>query len=126
MTRRVYIYFALTFLLGVVVGGGGVFYYGWHSGFLRPSRHGLVRRLTRELNLSDAQVQQLSQIMDDAEKKHRQLQEQVRPQFQALHEETRDRIRKILNPDQVARFDEINRQFEQRMRQRMRPGAVRP
>ena len=55
------------------------------------------------------------------QKEPQQLQEQVRPQFQALHEETRDRIRKILNPDQVARFDEINRQFEQRMRQRMRP-----
>ena len=81
----------------------------------------MVRRLTRELNLSDPQTQQLSQIMDDAEKKHQQLQEQFRPQFQALHEETRDRIRKILNPDQVVRFDEINRQFEQRTRQRMRP-----
>ncbi len=124
MTRRIYVYFALTFLLGAVVGGGSVFYYGWHSGVLHrgaPSRRAVVSRLTRELDLSDAQVQQLSQIMDDAEKKHQQLQEQFRPQFQALHEETRDRIRKILNPDQVARFDEINRQFEQRMHQRMRP-----
>jgi hypothetical protein len=124
MTRRVYVYFALTFFLGVVVGGGSVFYYGWHSGFLHrgfPSRRAVVRRLTRELNLSDAQAQQLGQIMDDAAKKHQQLQEQFRPQFHALHEETRDRIRKILNPDQVARFDEINRQFEQRMRQHMRP-----
>ncbi|PYU94471.1 MAG: hypothetical protein DMG25_06605 [Acidobacteria bacterium] len=124
MTRRAYVYFALTFLLGVVVGGGSVFYYGWHSGVLHrgaPSRRGVVGRLTRELSLSDAQAQQLGQIMEDAEKKHQQLQERCRPQFQALHKETRDRIRKILNPDQVARFDEINRQFEQRMHQRIRP-----
>src|SRR5947199_10833535 len=102
MTRRIYVYFALTFLLGAVVGGGSVFYYGWHSGVLHrgaPSRRAVVRRLTRKLDLSDAQVQQPSQIMDNTEKKHRQLQEQCRQHFQPIHEENRDHIRKIINQD---------------------------
>jgi Spy/CpxP family protein refolding chaperone len=123
MTRRAYIYFALTFLLGVIVGGVGVFYYTWHTGHWHRgfSRERVVRHLKRELNLTDAQVQQLNQIMDDAGAKHRQLQQQVEPQFQALHEETQNRIRQILNPDQLQKFNEIVRQREERARQHKGP-----
>jgi Spy/CpxP family protein refolding chaperone len=123
MTRRAYIYFALTFLLGVIVGGVGVFYYTWHTGHWHRgfSRERVVRHLKRELNLTDAQVQQLNQIMDDAGAKHRQLQQQVEPQFQALHEETQNRIRQILNPDQLQKFNEIVRQREERARQHTGP-----
>jgi Spy/CpxP family protein refolding chaperone len=123
MTRRAYLYFALTFLLGVIVGGVGVFYYTWHTGHWHRgfSRERVVRHLKRELNLTDAQVQQLNQIMDDAGAKHRQLQQQVEPQFQALHEETQNRIRQILNPDQLQKFNEIVRQREERARQHTGP-----
>ncbi len=118
MTRRAYIYFALTFLLGIVVGGAGVFYYVWHTGGWRrpPSKERVVRHLKHELNLSDAQVQQLGQIMDDSGRKHEQLRQQLEPQFQALHNETRDRIRQILNPDQLQKFNELVRQHEARAR----------
>jgi hypothetical protein len=123
MRRRVYVYFALTFVLGVAVGGAGVFSYGWHSGHWHRglNRRGVVRRLTGQLKLSDPQVQQLNQIMDDSENKQDQLREQFRPQIEALREETRDRIRKILSPDQVARFNDIVRQYDERMRPRKRP-----
>ena len=115
MTRRAYIYFSLTFLLGIVVGGVGVFYYVWHTGqwHRAPSRERIVGHLKRELNLSDAQVQQIGQIMDEAAKKHQLLQQQVEPQFQALHKETRDRIRQILNPDQLQKFNELVRRHEE-------------
>ena len=123
MTRRAYIYFALTFLLGVIVGGVGVFYYTWHTGHWHRgfSRERVVRHLKRELNLTDAQVQQLNQIMDDAGAKHRQLQQQVEPQFQVLHEDTQNRIRQILNPDQLQKFNEMVRQREERARQHKGP-----
>jgi hypothetical protein len=124
MTRRVYVYFALTFLLGVVVGGAGVFYYAWHWGHWRHgfSKERLVRRLSRDLKLSDEQVQQLNQIYDDSEKQYGQLQQQIQPQAQALRQQTTDRIRKILNPDQAAKFEEIvRRREEERMRRRRGP-----
>jgi hypothetical protein len=123
MRRRVYVYFALTFVLGVAVGGAGVFSYGWHSGHWHRglNRRGVVRRLTGQLKLSDPQVRQINQIMDDSEKKQDQLREQFQPQIEALREETRDRIRKILSPDQVARFNDIVRQYDERMRPRKRP-----
>jgi len=122
MTRRAYLYFTLTFLLGIVVGGAGTYYYAWHNGLWhrRFSKERVVSHLKSELRLSDSQVQQLGQIMDEADQKHRQLQQQVNPQFQALHDETNDKIRTILTPDQLTRFNELVREAEER-RKRVGP-----
>ena len=120
MNRRVYLYFALTFLLGSILGGAALYYYGWstgrwHRGF-NPER--AVRHLKKELNLSDTQVQQVSQIFGETSQKMRDLQKQVDPQFQALHEETRNRIRQVLSPEQVKKFDDLMRQMDERRRRR--------
>lgn len=122
MSRRVFFYFALTFLLGVVIGAAGMFLSGWY----RVRQHGfnkerVIRRLSRELRLSEAQVQQLNQIVDDSEKKFSDLRAQVGSQFEALRKERQDRIRQILTPAQTAKFNEMVRRFEERMRKRRGP-----
>jgi len=119
MTRRAYLYFAVTFVLGVVVGGCGVFFYAWYSGHWHRQfeRQRVVRRLTRELRLSDTQVHQLDQILADTAKSYSELHKQVDPQFDAIRGQARDRIRQILAPEQVARFNEMVRQADERRRQ---------
>jgi len=114
MTRRVYLYFTLTFLLGVIIGASGVFFFAWHTGHWHrsSSRNRFVSHLKGELNLSEAQVQQLTQIMEESAKRFADLQKQSAPQFHAVREETRNRIRQILTPDQAAKFDEIVRRWE--------------
>lgn len=118
MTRRAYLYFILTFLLGVVVGGAGAVFYAFHSGHwprhFDPQR--LVRRMTRELGLSDAQVPQVSQIVDETSKRFADLHKQKDTQFDALRLESQARIRQILNPEQQAKFDAMMRRFEERRR----------
>ena len=123
MTRRAYIYFVATFLLGVVVGGAGVLFYAWNTGHWRrrPGTEQIVRRLTRDLSLSAAQVKQLTQIMNDSEKKMKELRAQAKPQFDAIREEGREQIRKILNPEQLARFNELIRRHEERRRRSRAP-----
>ena len=71
MTRRVYIYFVLTFLLGVVLGGAGAFFGTWYTGHwhMRFDPQRIVEHMRRDLNLSDSQVQQLKQIMDETDAK---------------------------------------------------------
>lgn len=120
MTRKVYLYFVLTFLLGGIVGASGVFYYAWYTGHWHRgfSRDRFVRRLQGELNLSQTQVQQLTQIMDGMGKKLNDLQKQQEPQFQTVREETRNRIREILNPEQNAKFSELVKRWDERRRQR--------
>jgi hypothetical protein len=117
MTRRVYLYFTLTFVLGIILGSGGEYYFMWSTG--RMSHRGFskdraVAHFKKELNLSADQVQQISGIFDDTSQKVRELQKQTEPQFQALHQDTRGRIRQILNPDQVTKFDALMRQVDER------------
>lgn len=118
MTRRAYLYFVLTFLLGVIVGGAGLFSYAWYSGHWHQSfdtQH-IIRHLTRELKLSDAQVQQLTPIVEDWTKKHAELRSQVAPQFQSLREEFRNRVSQILTPEQLEKFNKLVRRHDERMK----------
>lgn len=64
--RKVYLYFALTFLVGIGVGACAMFLYAWHSHHWQQrgfNQDRIVRRFKAELNLSDTQVQQLRQIL---------------------------------------------------------------
>jgi Spy/CpxP family protein refolding chaperone len=121
MTRRVYLYFTLTFILGGILGGGGEYYLLWSTG--RLSHRGFnkdraIAHFKNELDLSADQVQQISKIFDDSSQKVRDIQKQTEPQLQTLHLETRGRIRQILNPDQAKKFDELMRQVDERRKRR--------
>ena len=118
MSRRAYLYFVLTFLLGVIVGGASVYYYAWSTGhWHRPfDRQSFVRRVKGELNLSDAQVTQLERIVDGSTAKVRAAQEQSDAQLNAIRQETRNQIRQILTPEQGPKFDELVRRWDERRR----------
>ena len=120
-TRRVYVYFALTFLLGVLAGAAGAFFFGWHM--MGPQgrsgrREWILRHMTRELDLSSSQVGQVRAIMEETGGKIDALRKQQRPQFDALLAESRDRVRKILTPQQATRFDEMMKKFEEHRKRR--------
>lgn len=120
MTRRVYLYFAATFVLGVIIGGAAVFIYAWNTGHWHRgfNRDRVVHHLQEELGLSSPQVQQVRQIIDDEGKKFSELQKQVEPQFMAVREDTRNRIRQLLSPQQLSKFNEMVRRWDERHRQR--------
>jgi Tfp pilus assembly protein PilN len=122
VSRRAYFYFILVFVLGVVVGSAGTVFYGWYSGrwHHRFDEKRVVHFLKRELKLSDAQTQQVEQIMQQTDGKFRDLQQQVEPQFEAIRNESRDRIRKILNPQQLAKFNQLVQRFEARHKEHRR------
>jgi hypothetical protein len=123
MTRRAYFYFVLTFVLGIVVGSGGLFLFALRTGNWHPafSRERVIKALTHDLNLSPPQVSQLEQIMEDTGKQHHALEVQMDRQFDSLREQNRNRIRQILSPEQLAKFNEIVRQHEERRRRGRRP-----
>ena len=116
MSRRAYLYFALTFLLGVIVGGTCVYYYAWSTGYWRRpfNRQSFVSRLKAELNLSDTQVFQLEQILEGSTKKFRAIQQQSDSQSNAVREDTRNKIRQILSPQQTQEFDELVRRWDEK------------
>ena len=118
MSRRAYLYFALTFLLGVIVGGTCVYYYAWSTGhWHRPfNRQNFVGRLKAELALSDTQAAQLEQILDGSTRRFRGAQQQSDAQLNGIRQETRNSIRQILTPEQAQKFDALVRRWDERRR----------
>ena len=118
MSRRVYVYFLLTFLLGAIIGGTCVYYYAWSSGhWHRPfNKASFVSHLTKDLNLSETQVQQLRQIIDGSTQKFDAAQRQATSELNAIRQETRDAIRQILTPQQSQKFDELVHRWDERRR----------
>jgi hypothetical protein len=116
MSRRAYLYFALTFLLGAIVGGACVYYYAWSTGhWHRPfNRRSFISRLKSDLDLSDMQVHELEQIVDDSTGKVQSAQQQADSQLNAIRQETRSRIRQILSPEQTQKFDGLVRRWDER------------
>jgi len=76
--------------------------------------------LAQELNLSGPQVTQLKQIMDDSKHKYDTIRERVEPEFDAIRKETDNRIRQVLTPEQLVKFNEMTRRFEERRKARPR------
>ncbi len=109
MTRRAYLYFVITFVIGIILGGIGTYYYAWNTGrwHRKWSEDTYIRNMTRELSLAPAQVPELRSIIDDHIKEFHALQETNRPQFEALHAKTDNHIRQILNPAQLKKYDEL-------------------
>jgi hypothetical protein len=70
--------------------------------------------MAHALGLDAAQAPQFVQILEDQRAKHRALQAQaeadhaaMRQKMDALHEETRTRLRSVLNADQLALFEQL-------------------
>jgi Spy/CpxP family protein refolding chaperone len=118
-SRRAYIYFAAIFLLGILAGGAGTFFLGARlmgpqGGAARRER--MLRRMTRDLDLNDSQASQIRAILEETGAKMRERRQQHRPEFEAIRSESHDRIRKVLTPEQTAKFEEMLKKFEEKRR----------
>jgi Spy/CpxP family protein refolding chaperone len=127
MKRRAYVYFALVFVLGIAIGAAGMYSYAWYTGHWRrgQSRHRVIDYLQRELDLSQTQTQQMQQILRSLDEKESELRDQVEPRFQAIREEARAETRKILNPQQLKKFNELVKRWDAK-RNRSRQHSTPP
>jgi Spy/CpxP family protein refolding chaperone len=115
---------AVVFLLGVVLGGLGTYLWGQRVWGMRsgPRSHAqVVADLTRELELSSEQEKQLAAITEDTQAKWRVLYSPLNAQREQIREQSRERIRAILTPEQQPKFD----QFMQRLDEQRRRDAAR-
>lgn len=68
-------------------------------------RAGMIKRMKEDLNLTEEQEKTIHGIFEDSRK---QFKMDDCPGFKEARQRTQTRIREILTPDQVKRFDEIN------------------
>ncbi len=100
----------VVFVLGALLGGLGNHLWGERVWGRQnppgpPSRVQIVGELTRELQLTPDQQQQLSAIVDDTKAKIRAAYAPADAQRDQLRQQGRARIRAILTPEQLPKFE---------------------
>jgi len=124
--KRAIAYLFLVFLLGAALGVLGTLWAGrtgWAASLGPPSmrnKQGAAEWLTRELNLTADQQQQLGPILDETATSYEAIRERVRPEYEQVRQSSREQIRAILTPEQKARFEELVRQMDEERARRRR------
>jgi len=75
------------------------------------TREFIVARLSRELNLDQAQLAQLRVIVRETHAEMKVVRRQVRPQMEEILKRSQDRVRAMLHPEQLEKF---NKTIEER------------
>ena len=79
-------------------------------------------RLISKLELTEEQKQPVADILKEQWKKGREIRhsafEQIRPQMEALHEETKERLAGVLTEEQLQKYDKMSSRRHERMHKR--------
>lgn len=106
----------VVFLLGVLLGGVGNHLWGERVWGLQTVPHGrdqILSQLTRDLQLSGDQVQQISKIVDETRGQMRALSAPLDSQREQIRQQGRDRIRALLTPEQKSKFEEFTQRLDE-------------
>ena len=114
-------WYALLFLLGAFIAGAAVGVAGdrtmEHS---RGPRRGLDR-MARDLDLTAAQRAAFDTILENRRKQMRELFAPIRPQMDSLvalgekaRDSTHEQLRRVLTPEQRAKFDKMHEEAKKR------------
>jgi hypothetical protein len=77
-----------------------------------------VNRVHDYLDLDEAQREKVNAILEEGRREVRQLRMESRPRIEAIEERTQARIREVLSPDQLRRYEEFRRSVRERRRNR--------
>jgi uncharacterized membrane protein len=102
----------LVFILGAVAGAVSHSIYRERikptvASVTPPKHESIVDRMAREFKLDDQQKQSLKSIFAQSIQRYRTLNQQYRPQWETIRKETDEQIKKTLQPDQRAKFEEF-------------------
>jgi flagellar basal body-associated protein FliL len=109
--RKAIISILIVFLLGSLAGAliTHEIYQHRIESFIRgePKRELIVRRLSHQLNLDAAQLSQLRVIVEETYDGIKNVRKQIKPQIEAILESSQNRVRAILLPDQLVKYEKI-------------------
>lgn len=82
---------------------------------------GPLEKLSQILNLSLDQKEKLAQILKSSRQEVEEIQHKTKNTFMEIKKKTDAKIREILTPEQQAKFDKLESELIQRMREGERP-----
>jgi len=100
----------------------------YRLGWLRPPGEGPVEKMTRELNLTPSQREQVGEVMEDTRAHVSQLRRNFQRQRRKVLLNAYIQIRTVLTPEQQARFDQnfVPPRFRSEAEQLEQQGQVPP
>jgi hypothetical protein len=113
------LYVGLVFASGIALGAITDHLYVTMSTKPSPSesyRQTYVAKTQSRLHLTDKQVAELTQIMDQTRSQVREVQEKMLPELRAITQRQNERIREMLSPEQNAEFDKLLQEQKQKQR----------
>ncbi len=118
--REAAVLFFIVFVLGALFGAVGVHVWAQRvSGEpavatnVHPHREQMIDSFSQQVQLTAEQRRQLAAIMDDTVAKWTMLYAPLDAQREAIRQQGRDRIRAILTPEQVPKFEDYMRRVDE-------------
>jgi Spy/CpxP family protein refolding chaperone len=116
---------ALVFVLGLLVGSLGTRYYhrDWSGRFFQEptARKALMlKRLTKDLGLTEAQQKDFRAIVEETDKKLETFGVERRAAVRAIIDESFSRMKEKLDPEQQKKLDELRAKHEARLKDKTR------
>jgi hypothetical protein len=88
------------------------------------SRHGsnyVLKKMDRNLDLSDEQEKEVGAILEEAKQQYNEIKKDMQPRIkeyeprlESVRLQSRDRIRAVLKPDQLPKFEEMVQENDRR------------
>ncbi|MGH9966421.1 MAG: Spy/CpxP family protein refolding chaperone [Pyrinomonadaceae bacterium] len=109
---KTWLVLVVIFILGCItgVGIGGVYRSKTNASF-RDSRlrerEAMFEKMRTDLNLTEAQVKEMRQVLDQTGNEFRALRSELRPKYEELRLKTRGRMRALLTAEQQQKFDAL-------------------
>ncbi len=109
---------AVVFVLGIVLGSVGTYYrqVGAANGTSLtgyPVHSEVMKRMSRQVGLTPEQETQVAAIVDDVRGRMHELAKQQKPQADAIRAEGRQRIRALLTPEQLPKYEDFVKQLDE-------------
>jgi Spy/CpxP family protein refolding chaperone len=105
----------LIFAVGFVAGALTMNVYRARHLAAAPENHrGRFERMMEQLNLTAEQRDQVKAIFDDARTQLGEMRKESRPRFRAVREQTQERLRNVLTPEQWEQFQKLTGDYRER------------
>ncbi|WP_031499154.1 hypothetical protein [Bryobacter aggregatus] len=123
---KVALYFGLIFGAGVGAGVLGSILYTSETVSAKALqvnnnddwRQRYVESMKTRLNMTDDQLKKLDETLDEVRFEYRLLRTRYKPEMDKIHAVQVEKIKKYLKPEQMAEFDKMEREREEKMRAR--------
>jgi Spy/CpxP family protein refolding chaperone len=106
----------VVFALGILLGGLGTHLWGervWGHQGAPNSRDEIIARFTHELSLTPEQQASVTAIVDDTRAQWRALYSPLDPKKEEIRQQSRDKIRALLTPEQKTKLEDFFRRLDE-------------